>query len=159
MAARPQAVARCRRRDGGDPLRRRGPRGCGVHAWPVKNYLSSLLAARTKPRRLAWRVACARPQRTARRCAASTSCRSSRGSGATKAARIRRAYEAAEYALSDTLPAKTPASATKVCSVARRDTARARRGRRTRDVTPRARARDTWRLTRARETSHRTRVM
>ena len=33
-----------------------------------------------------------------------------------EAARIRRAFEAAEAALCETLPAKTPASATKVCS-------------------------------------------
>ena len=59
-----------------------------------------------------------------------------------EAARIRRACEAAENALCETLPVKTPASATKVCFASRRrDAAHARRGRRTRDVTPRARVR------------------
>jgi len=59
-----------------------------------------------------------------------------------EAARIRRACEAAENALCETLPVKTPASATKVCFASRRrDAAHARRGRRTRDVTPRARSR------------------
>ena len=68
-----------------------------------------------------------------------------------EAARIRRACEAAENALCETLPVKTPASATKVCFASRRrDAAHARRGRRTRDVTPRARARSVTSRARAR---------
>ena len=82
----------------------------------VKNYLTSLLA---KPRSLTVWLGVSRPG-------------SSVGHGATlrrayimplvarlwrdEAARIRRAFEAAEAALCETLPAKTPASATKVCS-------------------------------------------
>ena len=81
----------------------------------MKNYLSSLLAARTKP--AVWLgVSRARDRNhgaTLRReYIMPLVARLWRGEGA----RIRHAYEAACVALSFTLPAKTPASATKVCS-------------------------------------------
>ena len=86
----------------------------------VKNYLTSLLAP---PRSATVWLGVSRPG-------------SSVGHGATlrrtyimplvarlwrdEAARIRRACEAAENALCETLPVKTPASATKVCFASRR---------------------------------------
>ena len=83
----------------------------------VKNYLNSLLA---KPRSATVWLGVSHPGSSV-----------ARGSATLRrayimplvarlwrdeAARIRRAFEAAEAALCETLPAKTPASATKVCS-------------------------------------------
>ena len=89
----------------------------------------------------ACRTRAATTSRTARRCAACTSCRSSRGSGATR----RRAFGARSRPRASRSarrsPQRHPPRRPRCVPVARRDAAHERRGRRTRDVTSRARVR------------------